>query len=573
MPATALTISIPQTIDLLDSDFAKLAEGVAESRYAFWLGSGISRERVDDLKPIIARVIAYLRDRIDPSAANCRFRVALDDALIHAKLSAAEKAQIDYAKPITEWPVLDTVIARLTSAYARLLDVRLEGEAADYLLWEAVDVTTTFAAAGATPDCEHLCIAILAIEGVLPDVASANWDGLIEAAVDELTDGSGTTLRVCVRADDLREPPLRTRLLKFHGCAIRAGRDPVVYRPLLIARQSQITEWRYNPDYTMMRLQLVNLAATKPTLMIGLSAQDSNIQDVFAEAKALMTWNWPCSPPAHVFAEETLGQDQRNLLRCVYRDAYTAHGSAIEASALLHAFAKPLLIALVLHVLCAKLQAFIPTVKAPSLTAADYAKLKGGIVALRNRLASAADPVRLVFIREFIHRTARGLTLFQEGIMPPAGSRAYRALGGLAVHLIHGDPTLTTSGVREMAAALALLGLGDANGVWAAAPGDPAQRNDGTLRIVSLAGTARLFFVANSGAGIRLEIDAIVRPDDGDAIIVHSTAPVPRMTRTPRAAPGRIGRVGLRNIDMAALLREATDVSDLRRRFREEAAL
>jgi hypothetical protein len=281
VPPTALTISIQQTIDLLDSDFAELAEGVAKSRYAFWLGSGISRERVDDLKPVIARVIAYLRDRIDPSAANCRFRVALDDALSHAKLSPAEKAEIDYAKPITEWPVVDTIIARLTSAYARLLDVRVEGEAEDYLLWEAVDVTRTFAAA-AIPDCEHLCIAILAIEGVLPDVASANWDGLIEAAVSELTDGVVTTLRVCVRAQDFRELPLRTRLLKFHGCAVRAGRDPATYRPLLIARLSQITQWRYNSSYTIMRQQLIALATAKPTLMIGLSAQDSNIQDVFA---------------------------------------------------------------------------------------------------------------------------------------------------------------------------------------------------------------------------------------------------------------------------------------------------
>jgi hypothetical protein len=42
------------------------------------------------------------------------------------------------------------------------------------------------------------------------------------------------------------------------------------------------------------------------------------------------------------------------LLRCVYRAAYTSNGSAIEASARFRAFARPLLIALVLHVLCAK---------------------------------------------------------------------------------------------------------------------------------------------------------------------------------------------------------------------------
>lgn len=570
---TALTISVQQVIDLLDSDFAALAEGVAQRRYAFWLGSGISRERVDDLKRVIARVLAYLRNRIDLAAANCRFRTALDEALSYAQLSAEERAEIDYARPIEEWAVLETVLTRLTGAYARLLDVRVEGEADDYLLWEAVDVTTTFAAASAIPDCEHLCIAILAVEGVLPDVASANWDGLIEAAIDELTSGSGTTLRVCVRAEDLREPPLPTRLLKFHGCAVRAGLDPATYRPLLIARLSQITQWRYNPAYTMMRRQLVDLATTNHTLMIGLSAQDSNIQDLFAEGEALMTWGWPCNPPAHVFAEEALGHDQRNLLRCVYRAAYTANGAAIETGARLPAFAKPLLTALVLHMLCTKLRGFIRAVNAPSLTAADRADLENGVIALRNRVAAAAEPDRLAFIRDFVRRVARGLTLFQEGAPPAVGSRAYRALGGSAVHLIADDPTLATSGIREMAAALALLGLGEVNGSWAVAPGDPAQPNDGALRIASPAGSARLFFAANSGAGVQLEINAIVGTDDGDAIMVHSTAPVPRMARSPRAAPGRIGRAGLRNVGMAELLREVTSVAELGRRFREEAAL
>jgi hypothetical protein len=119
-------------------------------------------------------------------------------------------------------------------------------------------------------------------------------------------------MRVCVVADDLREPPLLTRLLKFHGCAIRAAANPAAYRPLLIARYSQITDWPHNADYELMRRQLVNLAATMPTLMIGLSAQDVNIQFLFGEARAVMAWTWPTNPPAHVFTEDVLGPDQRN---------------------------------------------------------------------------------------------------------------------------------------------------------------------------------------------------------------------------------------------------------------------
>lgn len=52
---TAGTITVRQVLDLLDGTFAGLAEGVAQRRYAFWLGSGISRDRVDDLKSVIAQ--------------------------------------------------------------------------------------------------------------------------------------------------------------------------------------------------------------------------------------------------------------------------------------------------------------------------------------------------------------------------------------------------------------------------------------------------------------------------------------------------------------------------------------
>ena len=50
-------------------------------QYAFWLGSGISRDRVDDLKGVIARVLTHLRDRIDAGNANCVYRTALLEAL------------------------------------------------------------------------------------------------------------------------------------------------------------------------------------------------------------------------------------------------------------------------------------------------------------------------------------------------------------------------------------------------------------------------------------------------------------------------------------------------------------
>jgi len=569
---TAATITVREALDLLDGPFASLAQGVAQRRYAFWLGSGISRSRVDDLRGVVARVLEHLRTNIDAGNPNCVYLAALVEAIELAHLSPGDRAQVDFAVPVSAWPVMATVLTNLTRDYSRLLDIRVTGHPeADYLLWDVVDVPATFAAADAIPDCEHLCLAILVLEGVVPDLPTANWDGLIEAAVDELTGASGAALRTCVVADDLREPPLLTRLLKFHGCAVRAANNPAAYRSLLIARYSQITDWPHNDDYALMLRQLVDLAATKPTLMIGLSAQDVNIQFIFGEARALMPWVWPSDPPAHVFAEDVLGPDQRNILRVVYRGAYDTNIPAIEASALFRAYAKPTLTALVLHVLCTKLRAFVQNVAAPLLNDGERTAVGHGIVRLRNRLADAAEPDRLVFIKSFVRAASHAMSLFQEGT--PAADQRYRPLGEVPLHRIAVAPDLATSGTRELAAALGVIGLGDAAGHWTVDKADPNRPETGALRLSSRSNTARIFFAANDRAAVNLEINGLVRPDDPDAIVVHSIAPVPKMPRSPVAPPGRVGRPGLRNVAMAGLLREATTSDNLGARFREEALL
>ncbi len=173
---TASTITVMQTLDLLDGNFAELADSIAQGNYTFWLGSGISRGRVDDLKPLICRVLAFLQERIDQNNNNCKYKRALDEILYFAQLSEIEKKGIDFAQKVNTWSTLETILSRLTSAYARLLDVRIEGEKEDYLLWEAVDVSNTYSPTNLTPDCEHICIAILAMKGIVPDIATANLD-------------------------------------------------------------------------------------------------------------------------------------------------------------------------------------------------------------------------------------------------------------------------------------------------------------------------------------------------------------------------------------------------------------
>jgi hypothetical protein len=58
------------------------------------------------------------------------------------------------------------------------------------VLWNGVNITATFADQALEPDVEHICIAILILEGVASEIASANWDGLVEKAVERLTGGT-----------------------------------------------------------------------------------------------------------------------------------------------------------------------------------------------------------------------------------------------------------------------------------------------------------------------------------------------------------------------------------------------
>jgi hypothetical protein len=63
IPPGAATVSVRDVLSLLDGPFGELAEGVAQGRYALWLGSGISRDRMPPLLMVVQKVLAYLQAR------------------------------------------------------------------------------------------------------------------------------------------------------------------------------------------------------------------------------------------------------------------------------------------------------------------------------------------------------------------------------------------------------------------------------------------------------------------------------------------------------------------------------
>lgn len=62
-PPAAATITIRNTLALLDGPKREIADGVANDQYSFWLGSGISRERMPDLGNLAKMILVTLHAR------------------------------------------------------------------------------------------------------------------------------------------------------------------------------------------------------------------------------------------------------------------------------------------------------------------------------------------------------------------------------------------------------------------------------------------------------------------------------------------------------------------------------
>ena len=150
----AATISIADALKLLDEDFKELAVGVAKGEYALWLGSGISRERVPDLRIVVRCVLDHLSDGARAEAGDGPFTVALTKA-VGLALTNTEKKAVDLTNTPGVWPNVNVVVDRLVSHYSQLLDIRILGKKEDYLLWEVVDVRDTYANDNLEPDCEQ----------------------------------------------------------------------------------------------------------------------------------------------------------------------------------------------------------------------------------------------------------------------------------------------------------------------------------------------------------------------------------------------------------------------------------
>jgi len=549
LTTTANEITVREVLAKFETEFARVADAVENGEFALWVGSGISRQ-APNLGYLIERAFDYIRERaIDPAKA-AAYMPALEEALGLAEVEPA-RVQAQYRQPLAVWPEHDAIIDRLWTKYSRVLDIRIAGTDADFILWDAIDIRRVFEHP-APPAAEHLCIAILILEGAVQAIASANWDGFIEAAVVRLSNGVPGVMQVVVDPDQLRGPAGRARLLKFHGCIVHATREPLVFRRFLTGSYTQIMDWPEKAEFAAMCNAVVGLATAQKTLVLGLSIQDNNLQTLFTRAKAVHAWPWPCAPaaPAHVFCEDKIQQGQRDVLRLSYGDAYNANPAAVHEATLLRAWGEKALIALVLTLLADKLTRLMQL----ALTALGKGPMAGALEpllkALRNDISDLAVPApgalnRTAFVNRAIALWSRMVSLFRVGALP-ANPDAYETLSNSTPNLIAADQNAQAMSLGRLGVALSLLQYGRAAGLW-------ELRHPASDDLMSGAMTARasrpdgmdrpLFVVKSATEAIALKSNGAFANDN--AIVVHADNAWLRMAGAAQArgacAPRRGG--------------------------------
>lgn len=565
---TASNITIKETLDLLDGPFSYVAKAIAHGGYTFWLGSGISRDRVVGLDGVLVKLLDYLRSN-STAAADCPYKLALNHVIDLAALDAAQRGQINLATPPQNWGCIDALTNRLWDKYSQVLSTEIAGKPGDFLLWVGLDFPATFAAE--EPDCEHLAVGMLVLEGAISEIATPNWDGLIEAAIAQLGHAD-KVFKITVTGDDLRAPDAAfATLYKFHGCAVRAIKEEAKYRPLLVARSGQIQGWINAQTFKLVRDQLEAVIQRSRAILIGLSAQDVNIKNLFSKVGAIQGWKWNASPTPIIISAETLGQDHKDLLSVAYEGEYDANRDQICEAARVRAYAKPLLLALLLSVLTEKLKVLASDVVAPNLNAAAQSALEGGLVFVRDAIAEAGNAKRM----DLTHAVAAGLSRVRHQLsdgLSKDGVQPYYPLDSHPANLMKGKLSLASTGLREAAAALGLIGLDAQAGIWKLKYDDPSSAKSGPLRLASPGTEARVIFAANDDTISTLLGEGVFAEEDSDVVIICAKNVTPPQQRTPGGVY-RDGSVGPRYVSLGTMLKDAATLDDLRDAFRKKVSV
>jgi len=566
--------STAEVLASFDSDSAEIAGAISRGQYVFWLGSGISRSVVPDLKELLKKLLHFLHPLINSLDESCPFARAFNDIFDAAQVPDHVRHKINLSDPLEEWPLND-LITHLLAFYSDVLDVDVRGKDRDFLVWDGIDIKKTYGADDLKPDTEHLCVAILVLEGLVKSAQTTNWDGLIESALKQLVgDKTETILRVVVHKEDFAAPSARAELVKFHGCAVRAAEDPKRYRHLLIARKSQISGWATNMDYKMMKQRLEHLIASQPVLIVGFSAQDQNIHSMLHQSREDLARDWPESPPGVVIADIRISNHHTHTLESIYGSNYHQNKDGIDKSALLRAYAKPVLLGLVLFTLADKLCSWISNTKGLSFDAANVDRLQQDIRGLRDTVANAQGNEERPLVEQLIQTVTRVLSVFRRGELPNPDSSRYEPLSVQPVSETETDPNFPGPALGGLAVAISLISRGMAREGWTVEVGRVTKPTEGVLQVAPPdRKKSHLFIVQDTRALARLETDGYVDMADPAVLVIRADQDSDRTTRSPMIHYGRTGNPAARELSIEAICTQTSDADELFGAFRLEADL
>lgn len=562
---SAFEISVRETLALLDNEQQSFAEGVCSGLYAFWLGSGISRERFPMVPDLIVKVLEFMRDRADIANADCPYHCALLEALDLASVTDTERKNIDFDEQVSNWDIVGSLKDRLSEKYETLLGIEIGSEPSDILVWEGIDVADTYADPSVEPDVTHYCIATLILEGLAKELATANWDGLVEKAVEQLA-GNSDVVAVCVQSEDIQSIGQRPSLIKFHGCAVRAKSDPDKYRSMIVGRGAQIADWDNKVETKGIQSTLVTSIIKNPSLVMGLSIQDFNIQHLFGEAKGKLDWPWPGDRPSYVFSEDKVTPGQKNLLEIVYK-TYDTDKEAIKKSALVRAFPKQLLVALVLYTLTDKLQK-ISRIKSDLKPDLLGAWIGEGLLDLRDCVGSLEVLPSIDFIKSLLSEITRIHRTSVLGEIETNGSR-YTPIWPGTVSETNPPPALLNSGLPEAAVVGGIIGKGVSGDAWTI----EKSSHEGAVGLVCTEHRKVPIYLANTTKAENELLQSGILKTTDNAILVRGFKPYARRQRSSSKPLRKKGKPGLIEIDILDLVAISADSDDLFSGFQREGIL
>lgn len=548
-----------------------MRDGILEGRYCVWAGSAISRDVFPDLGELLYTLIQTLQEKADHEDAECPFNLALQRVLGYADAVAPLSSL-----PIEDWPAdtVQSVTRVLTGKYAEVLGVQIElGDENLSIVDDVLRLPELYADPSRLPDAEHRLLAILAAEGIFDEIITTNWDALIEAAAEAVAGPAGPAMQVVVAVDDMSDPRgvLQARLMKLHGCARRAVSEPERFRPLFVATRSDLLQWSARTGGSAIREAVRTVLRSRASLFLGLSVQDWDLQHQCAQVFLNEDIPYSGTAPRLVFAEREVGDNQELLLQHFYKTAYAGElKRSINEQAAIPLYAKPLLAALYVETLLAKLEHIADLTK--KLVPGELGEVAGSapkaiealLTAYFDAVPDSAERWRRLS-REVPATVTRLLSVYRDAALPD--NEVYHKvcsehLGQMAV-----SPHLGAGGYPLLLLSLALLLRGQEKGFWA-------------IRAVhDEPGTAGQFALDVNGRGLKVfvvenELYGLARLNDHelvdlsgpeDVVVIHPRARAPgKQVRVPKATlPGTRPHNDVAQIWMGDHLTEEGDLDDL----------